>query len=81
MSTRFARWLTLVGFFGLLGWVILWHLWLSPHPDLNPWLLPVIWTVPLLFPLKGIVQGNPYTHAWGNFVLMPYFLHALTLIT
>nr|WP_234918290.1 MULTISPECIES: DUF2069 domain-containing protein [Aeromonas] len=73
--------LTLVGFFGLLGWVILWHLWLSPHPDLNPWLLPVIWTVPLLFPLKGIVQGNPYTHAWGNFVLMPYFLHALTLIT
>ncbi|MNJ13879.1 hypothetical protein D3C77_80910 [compost metagenome] len=81
MSTRFARLLTLVGFFGLLGWVILWHLWLSPHPDLNPWLLPVIWTVPLLFPLKGIVQGNPYTHAWGNFVLMPYFLHALTLIT
>ena len=81
MSTRFARLLTLVGFFGLLAWVILWHLWLSPHPDLNPWLLPVIWTVPLLFPLKGIVQGNPYTHAWGNFVLMPYFLHALTLIT
>lgn len=81
MSTRFARLLTLVGFFGLLGWVLLWHLWLSPHPDLNPWLLPVIWTVPLLFPLKGIVQGNPYTHAWGNFVLMPYFLHALTLIT
>ncbi|HHQ4762532.1 TPA: DUF2069 domain-containing protein [Aeromonas veronii] len=81
MSTRFARWLTLVGFFGLLCWVILWHLWLSPHPDLNPLLLPVIWTVPLLFPLKGIVQGNPYTHAWGNFVLMPYFLHALTLIT
>ena len=81
MSTRFARLLTLVGFFGLLAWVLLWHLWLSPHPDLNPWLLPVIWTVPLLFPLKGIVQGNPYTHAWGNFVLMPYFLHALTLIT
>ena len=81
MSTRFARLLTLVGFFGLLAWVLLWHLWLSPHPDLAPWLLPVIWTVPLLFPLKGIVQGNPYTHAWGNFVLMPYFLHALTLIT
>ena len=81
MTTRFARLLTLAGFFGLLAWVLLWHLWLSPHPDLAPWLLPVIWTVPLLFPLKGIVQGNPYTHAWGNFVLMPYFLHALTLIT
>ena len=81
MSTRFAHLLTLVGFFGLLAWVIIWHLFLSPHPDLNPWLLPVIWTVPLLFPLKGIVQGNPYTHAWGNFVLMPYFVHALTLIT
>ena len=23
-------------FFGLLAWVLLWHLWLSPHPDLAP---------------------------------------------
>jgi uncharacterized membrane protein len=81
VTTFQARLLTLVGFLGLLAWVIIWHVWLSPHPELNPWLLPVIWTVPLLFPLKGIVQGNPYTHAWGNFVLMPYFLHSLTLIT
>ncbi len=47
MSTRFARLLTLAGFFGLLAWVLLWHLWLSPHPDLAPWLrdtrLPVQW--------------------------------------
>jgi hypothetical protein len=35
VSTRFARLLT--WFFGLLGWVILWHLWLA-SPDLAPWL-------------------------------------------
>ncbi|MGL5030505.1 MAG: DUF2069 domain-containing protein [Aeromonas sp.] len=81
MNIRIARWLTLGGFFGLLGWIMLWHGWLSPHPNLNPWLLPVLWAVPLLLPLKGIVQGHPYTHAWGNFVLMLYFLHSLTLLT
>lgn len=79
MNTHLARLSTLTGFFGLLGWVLLWHLWLSPHPALRPWLLPTIWTVPLLFPLRGIVRGDPYTHAWGCFVLMPYFLHSLTL--
>ena len=24
--------------------------------------------------------GKPYTHAWANFVLMLYFLHALTIL-
>ena len=62
MSTRLPRLLTLAGFFGLLAWVLLWHLWPSPHPD-PP--LPVAGdlTVLLLFPLKGIVQGNSTLHA------------------
>lgn len=76
-----ARILALTGYLGLLLWVGLWHGWLSPHPDLSPGLLLAIWGIPLLFPLPGILAGRPYTHAWANFVLMLYFLHALTLVT
>ncbi|GAM62018.1 hypothetical protein JCM19232_6323 [Vibrio ishigakensis] len=36
--------------------------------------------MPLLFPIKGILQAKPYTFAWSNFVLLLYFLHSLTLI-
>lgn len=81
MTSKQARRLALSGYLGLLGWVVLWHLWLSPHPELLPWLLPLVWVTPLLLPLSGILRGRPYTHAWANFILMFYFLHSLTLLT
>lgn len=81
MTSTVARWLALSGYLGLLVWVVLWHGWLSPHPEISSALLLTIWVVPLLFPLRGILAGKPYTHAWANFVLMFYFLHSLTLIT
>lgn len=37
-------------------------------------------TAPLLLLIKGI-KAQPYTFAWANFILMLYFLHALTLLT
>ncbi|MDD8058178.1 MULTISPECIES: DUF2069 domain-containing protein [Shewanella] len=39
----------------------------------------LLWIVPLLFPLKGIITGNPYTYAWASFILCVYLLHGLTL--
>ncbi|MGL4907535.1 MAG: DUF2069 domain-containing protein [Plesiomonas sp.] len=66
---------------GLFAWQILWHALLSPHPHVAPWAVTLGWSIPLLFPLKGIMQGKAYTHAWANFVLMLYFIHALTIIS
>lgn len=43
-------------------------------------LFSLLWIVPLLFPLKGILTGNPYTYAWGSFILCLYMLHGLTLL-
>ncbi|WP_394132799.1 DUF2069 domain-containing protein [Shewanella maritima] len=40
----------------------------------------VLWVLPLLLPLKGIIQGNPYTYAWASFILCLYLLHGLTLL-
>ncbi|WP_425445114.1 DUF2069 domain-containing protein [Vibrio xiamenensis] len=78
--TRPSRWLALIGNLGLLLWVVAWQLMISPHPHLNSAAMALAWSIPLLLPLPGILAGKPYTHAWANFVLMVYFLHALTLI-
>ncbi|WP_194755444.1 DUF2069 domain-containing protein [Aliidiomarina indica] len=79
-TAKFHRQLTLVCYPGLLAFVVLWHGVLAPNEFLPIWLTLVIWGVPLLFPLKGILQGNPYTHAWANFILIFYFMHGFTTL-
>ncbi|MDN3609393.1 DUF2069 domain-containing protein [Vibrio ostreicida] len=79
-STKQFRRLALCGNLGLLAWVVLWQVSLSPHPHLNNLVLALAWSIPLLLPLPGILLAKPYTHAWANFVLMLYFLHALTIV-
>ncbi|WP_105903510.1 DUF2069 domain-containing protein [Vibrio gangliei] len=79
-TTPISRYLALFSYLALLGWVIAWHGWISPHPDLNPTAVTVGWCIPLLLPFIGIIKGKPYTHAWANFILMFYFLHSLTLL-
>lgn len=43
-------------------------------------LFSLLWVVPLLLPLRGVLKGDPYTYAWGGFVLCLYLLHSLTLL-
>ncbi|MCH1931831.1 DUF2069 domain-containing protein [Shewanella sp. A25] len=43
-------------------------------------LFSLLWLVPLLLPLRGILKGNPYTYAWASFILCLYMLHGLTLL-
>ncbi|CAH6803739.1 Predicted membrane protein [Vibrio chagasii] len=79
-KTKLFRYLALAGNLSLLGWVVAWQMTLSPHPHLDNVTLAIVWAVPLLLPLPGILIGKPYTHAWANFILMLYFLHALTIL-
>ncbi len=78
--TQQFRWLALAGNLGLMVWIALWQLNLSPHPHITPMNLTIAWLIPILLPLPGILAGKPYTHAWANFILMLYFLHAFTII-
>jgi len=78
-STSQLRLITLAAYFCLLIFMPLWLIVLSPSP-MTPWLSLVFFTLPLLFPLKGLLQGDPYTYAWSNFILMLYFLHSLTTL-
>ena len=80
VRTKLVRILALGGNLGLLAWVFTWQFYLSPHPLINHIALAIAWSVPLILPLPGILMGKPYTHAWANFFLMLYFLHAFTIL-
>ncbi len=68
------------GYLGLLLIIPIWHLWLSPPAlGVNPILVTLIWFIPLLFPLNGIIQSNPYTFAWSAFLAVPYMMHATVI--
>ncbi|PSU43813.1 DUF2069 domain-containing protein [Photobacterium frigidiphilum] len=79
-NTKNLRYFALIANLSLILWVGLWQSTISPHPHLNNYVIAVMWIIPMLLPLKGILEGKPYTHAWANFILMFYFLHALTIL-
>ena len=78
-STQTYQKIALTGYVGLLIFMPLWLFLLAPGPLSNT-LSFVLFILPLLFPLKGIFQGNPYTFAWSNFIVLIYFLHSLTTL-
>ncbi|HLV48414.1 MAG TPA: DUF2069 domain-containing protein [Aliidiomarina sp.] len=76
----FYRKLTLISYLPLLVFVVLWQTVFAPSELLSLPLALIMFVLPLLLPLRGILMGNPYTHAWANFILMLYFLHGFTTI-
>lgn len=79
-ETETHRKIALTGYFSLLVYMPLWLNIINPTDGLSPTLNFVFFTLPLLFPLKGLIQGNPYTYAWSNFVVMIFYLHSLTTL-
>ena len=68
------RYTTLAAYAGLLLLMPLWLLWL--HPSSTSYLSLIVFWLPLLLPLKGLLQGKPYTYAWANFVVLLNFSHS-----
>lgn len=79
-TTTSLKTITLTAYFSLLILMPLWLIVLSPSQGLSPLLSLFMFTLPLLFPIKGLLQGDPYTFAWSNFIVMIYFLHSLTTL-
>tara|TARA_B110000196_G_C20937403_1_gene562900 strand:- start:196 stop:588 length:393 start_codon:yes stop_codon:yes gene_type:complete len=79
-STTRLKQITLFGYFSLLFYMPFWLIIVSDDTTLSVPLTLAFFTLPLLFPMKGLVQGNPYTYAWSNFIVMIYFLHSLTTL-
>ena len=77
-DTRFYRYLALGSHLALLCWMILWHSVLTDVHTYSPLFIVLVYIVPLVLPLKGIIQAKPYTHAWANFVVLFYVIHGIT---
>ncbi len=79
--TRAFRALTLVGYFALLG-LILGHCTLWAPPSSAPVaVILAIAAAPLLAPLRGLLHGRSYTHAWASLVALLYFLVGVVTAT
>ena len=69
---RFSRRLTLFSYIALVAVLLAWYGLLYPAP-----LILILLLLPLLFPLKGLLKGSPYTHAWSSFLILLYFIHGV----
>jgi len=75
--TLFFKRLAISSYLGLMISLICW-ITLAEHSSNYPtfaWLLIAL--TPLLFPLRGILHGKPYTHAWTGFLMLFYFSHGV----
>jgi uncharacterized membrane protein len=71
---RLTHFAALLGYFGLLLLLMVWTIWLTPpHSTHLPTSLALVLLVgPLMFPLRGLLHGRAYTHAWASFLALFY---------
>lgn len=69
-----GRWLTLLGYFSLLGGLFAWHLWLEPAAKHLMSIIIFFQLGPLMLPLFGLLNGKLYTHAWSMYLAIFYFV-------
>ena len=69
-----SRACTLLGFFGLLTFIPLWHLQIEPIPAEFISMTILVQVGPLMFPLRGLLHGRVYTHAWSMYLALFYFV-------
>lgn len=75
--SQFYRRLTLTSYFGLLILLSLWFVWLAPSKTIPTSLVILFAIGPLMFPLRGLLHGKPYTYAWSSFLILMYFIHGV----
>jgi uncharacterized membrane protein len=52
-----------------------WELWLAPLRPGGSWL--VLKALPLLLPLRGILNGRRYTYQWASMFILLYFIEGV----
>ena len=77
MKVVLSRWTALLGYFGLLILLLMWQGFFAVELPLPRSLTILFTVVPLLLPLRGLLHGRVYTHAWTIYLSLPYFIHAV----
>jgi uncharacterized membrane protein len=75
ISPVFFRYLTLGGFFGLFGLMMLWPTVLAASPRFPAALILIATVTPLLPLVRGLLSFSPKSYAWAGFISLPYFVH------
>lgn len=74
---KIFRLMALISYFALMTHLLLWNIWLGPSNYFPVAMTLIVMVVPLLFPLRGILHGRAYTHAWTGFLALLYFIHGI----
>lgn len=70
--------LATTAYLALLGWQPAWLLLLPPPAGPRSLWLALVATVPLLVPLKGVLEGRLRAMTWGGFLAVIYFVLGVT---
>ena len=73
-SVKVSHWMTLIGYFGLVIGIYVWHMWVRQTPDHAISIMLIVHLGPLMFPLRGLLAGKIYTHAWSMYLAIFYFV-------
>lgn len=66
-------------YISLIVLTLLWEGWLAPAAQAPPGLWLTLKSIPLLFPLFGLLHGKRYTFAWASMLILAYFAEGITL--
>ena len=81
-SILYAQKVTLYGYWSLVVLIPIWNLWWFPSSQYSNKTLTILWLIPLMFPMFGLMKGKAYTHAWSSFIAVIYICHGFaSLIT
>ena len=73
-SVTISHWIALTGYFGLVIGIYVWHMWIKQTPDHAISIMLIVQLGPLMFPLRGLLAGKIYTHAWSMYLAIFYFV-------
>ena len=51
---------------------------LAPGLSIQAMVTGVLYSLPLLAPLRGLLLGRRYTHSWATLCVLPYFIVGIT---
>ena len=73
------RWAAVLSLLALIVLSLLWERWLAPIRPGGSWLM--LKAVPLLLPLRGLLNGKRYTYQWSSLLILAYITEGLVRAT
>ena len=70
-TQKIFHWGAIGSLVALIGWLVAWEMWVAPlHPGGS---ILALKALPLLIPLRGVLNRDIYTLQWSSMVILLYF--------